>query len=128
MLIVAELVDGGLAGPDDELGFELSLGGSSLGDVDRAFFWNRFADNPGAAAKVEAWQVLSPVRSGLEGVDASIGPSRGASDHGGANLQNVKTGLGQYRGPLARNRSFTVTRSSTSSTKSVATSGRLRKV
>jgi hypothetical protein len=69
--IVAELVNGlGLAGPDDELGFELSLGGSSLGDVDRAFFWNRFADKPGAAAKVEAWQVLSPVRPGLEGVDA----------------------------------------------------------
>jgi hypothetical protein len=69
--IVAELVDGlGLAGPDDELGFELSLGGSSLGELDRAFFWNRFADKPGAAAKVEAWQMLSPVRGGLEGVDA----------------------------------------------------------
>jgi hypothetical protein len=69
--IIAELVDGlGLAGPDDELGFELSLGGSALNDVDRAFFWNRYGDNPGAASKVEDWQVLSPVRGGLEGVDA----------------------------------------------------------
>jgi len=69
--ILEELVAGlGLSGPDDELGFELSLGGSRFKDFDRAFFWNRFRDNPGAASKVEAWQLLSPVRSGLEGVDA----------------------------------------------------------
>ena len=69
--IISELVDGlGLAGPDDELGFERSLGGSALNDLDRAFFWNRFGDNPGAAAKVEYWQVLSPARGGLDGVDA----------------------------------------------------------
>ncbi len=55
---------------DDELGFELLLGGSRFNDLDRAFFWNRFGDNPGAASKVEAWQMLSPVRGGLEGVDA----------------------------------------------------------
>ena len=69
--ILDELVAGlGLKGPDDELNFELSLGGSSYGDFDRAFFWNRWGDNPGAAAKVDAWQMLSPVRGGLEGVDA----------------------------------------------------------
>ena len=66
-----ELVTGlGLKGLDDELGFELSLGGSRFNDLERAFFRHRFADNPGAATKVEAWQMLSPVRSGLEGVDA----------------------------------------------------------
>ena len=59
-----------LAGPDDELGLEESLGGSRFNSLDRAFFWSRFGDNPGAASKVEAWQVLSPVRGGLEGVDA----------------------------------------------------------
>ena len=48
----------------------LSLGGSQYKDYDRAFFWNRFGDNPGAASKVDAWQILSPVRGGLEGVDA----------------------------------------------------------
>lgn len=69
--IVSELVRVlELAGPDDELGFELSLGGSRFSDLDRAFFWNRFGDNPGAALKVDAWQVLSPVRGGFEGVDA----------------------------------------------------------
>lgn len=59
-----------LAGPDDEVGFEMSLGGSSFKDLDRAFFSNRYGDNPGAASKVGAWQMPSPVRSGLEGVDA----------------------------------------------------------
>lgn len=66
-----ELVAGlGLEDVDDELGFEERLGGSKYGDLGRAFFWNRFGDNPGAASKVEAWQMLSPVRAGLEGVDA----------------------------------------------------------
>src|SRR5262249_57250375 len=69
--ILGELVTGlGLAELGDELGFEVSLGGTRFGDLDRAFFWNCFGDNPGAASKVEAWQILSPVRGGLEGVDA----------------------------------------------------------
>jgi ATP-dependent exoDNAse (exonuclease V) alpha subunit len=59
-----------LSGPEDELGFELSLGGSRYEDATRAFFWSRFRDNPGAASRPEAWQVLSPVRPGLVGVDA----------------------------------------------------------
>ena len=69
--LVAELVEAlELAGPDDELGFEESLGGARYGDTPWAFFWNRFADNPGAAKRAEAWQRLSPVRAGLVGVDA----------------------------------------------------------
>ena len=69
--LVAELVEAlELAGPDDELGFEESLGGARHGDTPWAFFWNRFADNPGAARRAEAWQMLSPVRAGLVGVDA----------------------------------------------------------
>ena len=69
--LVAELVEAlGLAGPDDELGFEESLGGARHGDIPWAFFWNRFGDNPGAATRAEAWQMLSPVRAGLVGVDA----------------------------------------------------------
>lgn len=59
-----------LSGQDDELGFELSLGGSRYEDLDRAFFWNRFGNNPGAAAMADAWQILSPIHPGLEGVDA----------------------------------------------------------
>jgi hypothetical protein len=58
-----------LSAPDDELGFELSLGGTAYGNLPWAFFWNKFGNNPGAASKVEAWQVLSPVRPGLVGVD-----------------------------------------------------------
>ena len=66
--LIAELVEAlGLAGPDDELGFEESLGGARHGDTPWAFFWNRFLDNPGAAARAEAWQMLSPVRAGLVG-------------------------------------------------------------
>lgn len=69
--IVAELVSAlELTGSDDELGFELSLGGSKFKDFDHAFFSNRNNDNPGAASRVEAWQLLSPVRGGLVGVDA----------------------------------------------------------
>ena len=69
--LVAELVEVlGLAGPDDELAFEESLGGARHGDIPWAFFWNRFGDNPGAAARAEAWQMLSPVRAGPVGVDA----------------------------------------------------------
>jgi len=60
----------GLKGPDDGVTFEESLGGSRFKDLDRAFFSNKYKDNPGAASKVDAWQMLSPVRGGLEGVDA----------------------------------------------------------
>ena len=69
--ILEQLVVGlGLKDLEDELNFELKLGGSRFQDLDRAFFWNRFGDNPGAALKVEEWQILSPVRGGLDGVDA----------------------------------------------------------
>lgn len=69
--LIAELVDAlSLAGPEDELGFEESLGGARHGDIPWAFFWNRFRDNPGAASRAEAWQALSPVRAGLVGADA----------------------------------------------------------
>ena len=69
--LVEALVEAlGLAGPDDEMGFEESLGGARHGDIPWAFFWNRFGDNPGAAARTESWQMLSPVRAGLVGVDA----------------------------------------------------------
>ena len=59
-----------LKGPEDEVGFEVSVGGSRFKDLDRAFFANKYGDNPGAASRAEAWQLLSPVRAGLEGVDA----------------------------------------------------------
>jgi ATP-dependent exoDNAse (exonuclease V) alpha subunit len=69
--LVAELVSAlSLGGPEDELGFEVTLGGTRFKDLDRAFFSNKYGDNPGAACKVESWQLLSPVRGGLEGVDA----------------------------------------------------------
>jgi energy-coupling factor transporter ATP-binding protein EcfA2 len=69
--LVAELVKAlRLAGPEDELGFEESLGGERYGDSPWAFFWYRFGDKPGAAARAEAWQILSPVRAGPVGVEA----------------------------------------------------------
>lgn len=69
--LVAELAQElALATQDDELGFEESLGGSRYNDIPWAFFWRKSGDGPGAAAKAEAWQILSPVRAGLVGVDA----------------------------------------------------------
>lgn len=69
--LVMELVSAlDLKGPEDEVGFEESVGGSRFKDLDRAFFTNKYGKNPGAASKAETWQLLSPVRSGLEGVDA----------------------------------------------------------
>lgn len=69
--LVTELVSAlDLKGPDDEVGFEESVGGSRFKDLDRAFFANKYGNNPGAASKAEAWQMVSPVRGGLEGVDA----------------------------------------------------------
>lgn len=63
--IVSELK---LSGPDDEAGFELSIGGSDYnGNV---FFWAGRDGNPGAAAKADAWQIISPVRPQLHGVDS----------------------------------------------------------
>lgn len=59
-----------LAGPEDEVGFELSLGGTRFQQFDHAFFANKYGANPGAAAMAEAWQMFSPIRGGLEGVDA----------------------------------------------------------
>ena len=61
-----------LESDSDQLGFELSLGGSRFNDLNRAFFSyeNQHGSNPGAASRVADWQILSPVRSGLEGVDA----------------------------------------------------------
>ena len=89
--------------------------GSSLRRLDRAFFWNRFGDHPGAAGKAEAWQILSPVRGGLEGVDASTGRSRSTSAPAGD--MAVSRGLGSQgtQARSARHRSSTATRSSTSS-------------
>lgn len=59
-------------GQTDETWFELSLGGTVFDGDGKVYF--RAAPEPGgrggAAAKVEQWQVLSPVRANLHGVDA----------------------------------------------------------
>jgi ATP-dependent exoDNAse (exonuclease V) alpha subunit len=55
-----------LAGPDDITKFDAQLGGEEWND--RRFFNPRKADTPGAAEKAEAWQILSPVRTGAHGV------------------------------------------------------------
>lgn len=70
-ILTAELVKGlGLSGPDDENGFGLSIGGSA--HEGRVFYWPKRPgrDNRGAASASHDWQVLSPVRASLAGVDA----------------------------------------------------------
>ena len=54
----------------DELGFEESLGGLRFGQAPHAFFHHKTAKSPGAASKVENWQILAPLRAGIMGVDA----------------------------------------------------------
>ncbi|MBA4019760.1 MAG: RNA helicase, partial [Pirellula sp.] len=49
-----------LAGPDDIIGFDETLGGTPWNDI--RFF------NFGSAEKAESWQILSPVRAGPPGV------------------------------------------------------------
>jgi hypothetical protein len=67
--LLGELVAGlGLAGADDQDGFEQSIGGSPYDG--RVYFWAAKGVEAGAAAKSDAWQVLSPVRAGLAGVEA----------------------------------------------------------
>ena len=69
--LLAELIQGlELAGVDDEVGFEESLGGNRLGSAPHAFFSNQYGDRPGAAQYADRWQILSPIRAGSVGVDA----------------------------------------------------------
>ena len=69
--VTDELVAGlGLTDSSDEVGFERSLGGSEYqGSV---YFWaaREVGGDGGAASGSHAWQVLSPIRAGLSGVDA----------------------------------------------------------
>ena len=68
--LIAELVSGlKLTGREDEAGFERSIGGSEYeGNI---YFWAaREIGGKGAAAASHQWQILSPVRAGLPGVDA----------------------------------------------------------
>ncbi|MDO9022905.1 MAG: ATP-dependent RecD-like DNA helicase [Deltaproteobacteria bacterium] len=53
---------------DIEDAFAQSLGGSLYDG--HVYFWSERDDRPGAAAQVEAWQVLSPLRAGLFGLEA----------------------------------------------------------
>ncbi len=55
---------------DEQVLFELSLGGIFHEASNRAYFFLEKVDRPGAARKVESWQILSPVRGTLHGVDA----------------------------------------------------------
>jgi hypothetical protein len=69
--LIAEIVRTiGLSGPDDENGFELSLGGSLWQENQKVYFWPAKGAQLGAASKAEAWQILSPIRGTLQGVDA----------------------------------------------------------
>ncbi len=54
---------------EDEDGFGESLGGTRY-KGGACYFWAGRNGEPGAAAKAEAWQILSPVRSGQHGVEA----------------------------------------------------------
>ena len=58
-----------MSGIDDDKNFEISLGGTPYGE-NGVFFWAGRNNQPGACAKVEDWQLLSPVRNQAHGVEA----------------------------------------------------------
>lgn len=69
-ILITELVSGlELDSPEDEHGFERSLGGSEFNG--NMYFWaaNEPGGEGGAASHSHDWQVLSPIRAGLPGVD-----------------------------------------------------------
>ena len=55
-----------LASSEDSLGFELACGGSEFNE--RAYFWREKDGTPGAAARIEQWQILAPVKGNAHGV------------------------------------------------------------
>jgi len=57
-----------LGDESEQVDFSCSLGGSLYND--RAYFWPKSKNGPGAASKVESWQVLSPLRLSQTGSDA----------------------------------------------------------
>ena len=69
-VLTTELVSGlNLAGADDEKGFERRLGGSDFnGNI---YFWaaREVGGKDGAASCSHDWQILSPIRAGLAGVE-----------------------------------------------------------
>ena len=69
-VLITELISGlNLASADDESGFERSLGGSDYnGNI---FFWaaRKVGGDNGAASRSHGWQILSPIRAGLAGVE-----------------------------------------------------------
>lgn len=70
-LLLTELVtELGLESAEDEVGFELSIGGvtSVYNGQINVFFNNRYQGKPGAAEKAEQWQILTPVRQSQAGV------------------------------------------------------------
>lgn len=60
----------GLKSVDDELGFELRIGGtpSEFNGKTNVFFNARSNDRKGASEKAETWQILTPVRQSQAGV------------------------------------------------------------
>jgi ATP-dependent exoDNAse (exonuclease V) alpha subunit len=95
--LVACLVDElKLAGPDDELGFEESIGGHRFKNSAHAFFSerNEKRGTPGAGAKAEAWQILSPIRATRVGVDAI---NRAVQGRFRAEMRNVAMNANRWR-------------------------------
>lgn len=56
-----------LNGPDDDMGFEQSVGGSLFGNA--VYFSNKYGDNPGSGSFAENWQILSPIKPGGAGIE-----------------------------------------------------------
>ena len=67
-VLTKELVSGlDLAATDDESSFEVSLGGREFdGNI---YFWAARGGEGGAASRSHDWQILSPMRAGLTGVE-----------------------------------------------------------
>lgn len=55
-----------LSSVDDVLGFEMACGGTEYNG--RTYFWRAKDGQPGAASRIEDWQILAPVRGDAHGI------------------------------------------------------------
>lgn len=115
-----------LNGPEAELRFEESLGGTRYENFNHAFFWSKYQERPGAASLVDAWQILSPVRPGQRELTRSTDRSKRDFAVTLRTWRLRRAGDARFSGRLDRSLSCTATRSSTLLTNVGTTCGRNR--
>ena len=117
-----------LAGPDDELGFEESLGGARYRDIPWAFFWNKFEGQPGS--RRTGGRLAGALARARRARGGGCAEPRAPDVGSGAKARELAETQGWGRKvprPVGPQMLSTATRSSTSSTSTGATSAEARR-